>query len=72
MQVIRTLNNDKVIEMANSKQTSKSVASTAAQTLNNPNASAIQKKLGWFGLGSIRYKQTDWRFNGIKGFSSFR
>ncbi|WP_223272825.1 hypothetical protein [Serratia quinivorans] len=43
MQVIRILNNDKVIEMANSKKTSKSVASLAAQTLRDPNASATQK-----------------------------
>ncbi|HCT9096927.1 MULTISPECIES: hypothetical protein [Serratia] len=45
--------------MANSKQTSKSVASTAAQTLNNPNASAIQKSLAGSALAqSGTSKQT--------------
>ncbi|WP_440481965.1 hypothetical protein [Serratia marcescens] len=45
--------------MANNKQTSKSVASTAAQTLKNPNASAIQKSLAGSALAqSGTSKQT--------------
>lgn len=43
----------------NTKQTSKSVASKAAQTLNNPNASAIQKSLAGSALAqSSTNKQT--------------
>ena len=45
--------------MANSKQTSKSVASQAAQTLNNPNASALQRSLAGSALAqSATSKQT--------------
>ncbi len=53
-------NKNRYMKVANNtKQTSKSVASKAAQTLNNPNASAIQKSLAGSALAqSSTNKQT--------------
>lgn len=53
-------NKNRYMKVANNtKQTSKSVASKAAQTLNNPNASAIQKSLAGSALAqSSKNKQT--------------